>query len=158
MSAMNTTIAPRMRIWRWVGLGVGMIAIIALALVGVMFWRMNSIPADLDRSTTRTSAQGAFVATISPAAEPVPINTLHRWTLHLETPDGRPIENATVTVDGDMPQHGHGMPTQPQVTEYLGNGDYLIEGMKFQMNGWWVVDFTIDNAGERDTVRFNLVL
>jgi hypothetical protein len=57
-----------------------------------------------------------------------------------------------------MPQHGHGLPTQPQVTQSLGNGDYLVEGMKFQMAGWWVVDFNIDSAGQRDNVRFNLIL
>ncbi len=57
-----------------------------------------------------------------------------------------------------MPQHGHGLPTRPQVTKNLGNGDYLVEGMKFQMGGWWVVDFTIDTAGKHDTVRFNMIL
>ena len=38
-------------------------------------------------------------------------------------------------VDGDMPQHGHGLPTRPRVTRNLGNGDYQIEGVKFQMGG-----------------------
>ena len=56
------------------------------------------------------------------------------------------MTDAAITVDGDMPQHGHGLPTRPQVTKHLGNGDYLVEGMKFQMGGWWVVDFTIDAA------------
>ena len=65
---------------------------------------------------------------------------------------------ASISVDGDMPQHGHGLPTRPQVTKHLGNGDYLAEGMKFQMGGWWVVDFTIDAAGQKDTVRFNMIL
>ena len=26
-----------------------------------------------------------------------------------------------IGVDGDMPQHGHGLPTRPQVTDYLGD-------------------------------------
>jgi hypothetical protein len=30
--------------------------------------------------------------------------------------------------------------------------------MKFQMGGWWVVDFTIDAHGQRDSVRFNMIL
>lgn len=38
-----------------------------------------------------------------------------------------------------MSQHGHGLPTRPQVTQNLGNGDYLVEGTKFQMGGWWVM-------------------
>lgn len=78
--------------------------------------------------------------------------------MHVETPEGEPVESATVLVDGDMPQHGHGLPTQPLVTEYLGHGDYLVEGMKFQMDGWWVIDFTIEANGQRDVVHFNLLL
>ena len=69
-----------------------------------------------------------------------------------------PLTDASIGVDGDMPQHGHGLPTRPQVTKHLGNGDYLVEGMKFQMGGWWVVDFTIEANGKQDTVRFNMIL
>jgi hypothetical protein len=57
-----------------------------------------------------------------------------------------------------MPQHGHGLPTAPQVTEYLGNGDYLVEGMKFQMGGWWEVRFNITAGDLNDTITFNLTL
>jgi len=44
------------------------------------------------------------------------------------------------------------------VTEYLGNGDYLVEGLKFQMGGWWVMDFVITAEGQSDTVQFNMML
>jgi hypothetical protein len=154
----STTKAQRSRVWKWIAGGIGTLALVLLAIFGFMYWRMSYIPADLDVSTTRASAQGLFIATIHPAVEPIPINTLHRWKLHIETPDGRPVTNATIAVDGDMPQHGHGLPTQPLVTQQLGNGDYLVEGMKFQMGGWWVVDFGIDATGQHDTVRFNLIL
>jgi hypothetical protein len=86
------------------------------------------------------------------------INQIHTWIIHVATPDGQPVTDAAITVDGDMPQHGHGLATRPQVTKHLGNGDYLVEGMKFQMGGWWVVDFTIEAAGQRDTARFNMIL
>jgi hypothetical protein len=76
----------------------------------------------------------------------------------LETPDGKPLENAQVTVDGGMPQHGHGLPTQPMVTQYLGQGNYRVEGMKFQMSGWWVVNFHISANGKSDSLQFNLML
>jgi len=85
------------------------------------------------------------------------IDTLHSWTLHLETVDGKPVENATITVHGDMPGHGHGLPTKPIVSE-RSNGDYLVEGMKFQMTGWWYVDFGISGSKGSDTVRFNFIL
>jgi len=86
------------------------------------------------------------------------MNQLHAWTLNVTTPDGQPVEGARVAVDGDMPQHGHGLPTQPEVTRDLGGGRYLVEGMKFQMDGWWVVDFGVTAGGVTDEVRFNLLL
>ena len=33
---------------------------------------------------------------------------LHSWTLHLETASGTSVDSASITVDGGMPQHGHG--------------------------------------------------
>ncbi len=92
------------------------------------------------------------------ALEPLAIDKLHAWTLHLETADGKPVENATITVHGDMPGHGHGLPTKPIVSTHRGNGDYLVEGMKFQMTGWWFVEFDVIADGKQDTVRFDFVL
>jgi hypothetical protein len=68
------------------------------------------------------------------------------------------VDDAEITVDGGMPQHGHGLPTSPQVTQNLGGGDYLVEGVKFQMLGWWEVKFNINANGQSDTVTFNLIL
>lgn len=133
------------------------VGIVAIAVVA-MTSRMNDVPANLDLATTRLSAQGLYRATFQSALNPIAINQIHEWTLHVETPQGQPVDNATIQVDGDMPQHGHGMPTQPRVTEALGNGDYRVEGMKFQMTGWWVIDFEISAGGSTDKVSFNLML
>ncbi|HSM25270.1 MAG TPA: FixH family protein [Anaerolineaceae bacterium] len=113
-------------------------------------------PANLDTSSSRLSEDGLFQVSWSSEPESVPLNQIHTWRLHVETSDGELVENATILVDGGMPQHGHGLPTNPQVTEYLGNGDYLVEGMRFQMTGFWEVRFVI-NAGEQsDSITFNL--
>jgi hypothetical protein len=115
-------------------------------------------PKDLDFSRTRTSESGVFRATIVPQGDTIPQGRLHRWTLHLETAGGAPVDGCTITVDGGMPQHGHGLPTKPRVTRALGNGDHLVEGMKFNMGGWWVVKFRVASASGRDSVVFNLKL
>jgi hypothetical protein len=112
----------------------------------------------LDFSTTHLSDNGLFRVSYASSQDMVPVNKIHQWTLHIETADGQLVENATIAVDGDMPEHGHGLPTRPQVTEYLGNGDYLVEGVKFQMGGWWVMDFDVTVAGQTDRVSFNLML
>lgn len=115
-------------------------------------------PKDLDYSRTRTSAAGIYRATIEPQGDTIPKGKLHRWTLHLETASGAVVDSATITVDGGMPQHGHGLPTKPRATRVLGNGDHLIEGMKFNMGGWWVVKFRVAAAQGTDSLVFNLKL
>ena len=108
-------------------------------------------------ATERSSAQGAFRASYRTEGA-IPVGRLHAWTLHVADADGVPLTDAAIAVDGDMPEHGHGLPTRPRVTRHLGNGDYLVEGVKFQMGGWWVMDFDITAGGRTDRVRFNLQL
>jgi hypothetical protein len=142
----------------WLGIILGLIGLLLVAVIGFFFFRINDVPANLDLATTRWSAQGLYQATIVPDTQPIPVNRIHTWVLHVESAEGQPLDDADITLDGDMPQHGHGMPTHPLVTQNLGNGDYLVEGMKFQMGGWWVIDFDISAAGVSDRVSFNLIL
>jgi hypothetical protein len=57
-----------------------------------------------------------------------------------------------------MPQHGHGLPTRPQVTRELPDGTYLLEGMKFSMTGWWEIKLAIQTTDAADKVTFNRVV
>jgi hypothetical protein len=57
-----------------------------------------------------------------------------------------------------MPQHGHGLPTKPQVTKELEDGTYLLEGMKFSMTGWWEIKLAIEAAEGADKVTFNTIV
>jgi hypothetical protein len=146
------------RTFRWLIAVVGLVIIAAIAYGVFMLIRMNTLPADLDMSTTRASEQAVFRGSWISQLEPINNNQIHTWTIHVETPDGQPIENSQISVDGGMPQHGHGLPTQPQVTEYLGQGNYRVEGMKFNMPGWWVVKFQVTANGRSDLLQFNLML
>ena len=111
-----------------------------------------------DLSRERNSDSNLYRVTFRPQIDPIPLSQIHTWTLHVEHADHRDLGSATITVDGGMPKHGHGLPTKPQVTREPGNGDYLVEGMKFQMPGWWVVQFQITSPEGADTVSFNLML
>ena len=53
-------------------------------------------PADLDYGRTRASASGTYRATIRPQGDSIPQGKLHRWTLHLETASGAPVDSATL--------------------------------------------------------------
>jgi hypothetical protein len=135
-----------------------LLGFVVVVYAAMAFSMRQSVPADLDLATTQVSSQGLYRAMIEPDSQPIPVNRLHTWTLRVETLDGQPIDDARISVEGDMPQHRHGMPTRPEVTRYLGDGEYLVEGMKFQMGGWWVVDFTVEHGSQSDSVRFNLML
>jgi len=115
-------------------------------------------PQEPNTATTRESAAGTFRVTFASETEPPPVHEIHRWRIRLETNEGEPIEGAWIRVDGGMPEHQHGLPTQPQVTQDLGGGEYLVEGMKFSMSGYWVLDLTITADGASDTVRFERML
>lgn len=112
----------------------------------------------LDTSSTRLSEQQSFQASYHCELKPIPINRMHSWVLELQTADGEPLENAEISVDGGMPDHDHGLPSSPQVTRYLGDGRYQVEGLKFHMNGWWQVEFHVTTGGDEDSVRFDLML
>jgi hypothetical protein len=69
---------------------------------------------------------------------------------------GNPVEGAQIDVDGGMPQHGHGLPTKPRVTRSLGDGRYEIDGLRFNMGGWWVLQLSVQSSSGNDRVTFNL--
>jgi hypothetical protein len=135
-------------------------AAIILASTPILTGCMHSAgaPSNLDFSRTRASEHGIYRAEIVPEGDSIPQGKLQKWTLHLDAANGAPVSAASVSVDGGMPQHGHGLPTKPRVTRELGNGNYLVEGMKFNMGGWWVVKFHVDSEAGNDTLVFNLNL
>lgn len=172
----TTTRSPRWEMasfphWRGRAGTLLVIAIVALALVATgcgalmmpfhqsMGFEAGSPPASerdygLDGRTSRTGLYRVRAETPGP----IRVGRIHEMRVHVETVDGRPVEDATIRVDGGMPEHGHGFPTQPRVTANLGAGEYLVEGMKYNMGGWWVVRLRIDSIAGADEVVFNLNL
>lgn len=132
--------------------------LLGLAILGLTLVACSTRPADLDLSLRRASAEKKFVVSLEPPATPAAINQIHSWKVRVASPAGLPVSQARIAVDGGMPQHGHGLPTQPQVTQELGDGLYLLEGMKFSMTGWWEIKLAIQTPEANDTVTFNTVV
>ena len=89
--------------------------------------------------------------------EPIPLNQIHKWIVHVENVNGDPVEKAVISISGGMPAHNHGLPTIPIATE-IGEGDYLVEGVKFSMTGSWEMWFYIQTDTVVDRVKFELKL
>ncbi|MGQ2902179.1 MAG: FixH family protein [Neoaquamicrobium sediminum] len=141
---------------KWI---IAAIILVVLAVAGFYAMRMMSPPpADLDVAREKMSAAGTYEVTIEPEAEPIQQGALHGWIVTVKTPDGEPVSDAEITVDGGMPQHGHGLPTAPQSVGHLGEGRYRIEGVRFNMGGWWVLKFAISAPAGNDEAEFNIVL
>ncbi|KPJ98130.1 MAG: hypothetical protein AMJ60_09380 [Desulfobacterales bacterium SG8_35] len=113
-------------------------------------------PKDLDYATMKMTASDAFSVMYKSIGGQVRINRIHSWELTVKDAEGHPVNNAEITIVGDMPEHGHGLPTQPEVTGMGMEGLYRVDGMKFQMPGWWVVTISVMANGIQDNVSFNL--
>jgi hypothetical protein len=105
----------------------------------------------------RTSAGGRYLATLEPQ-QPLRPRKMQTVRVTLRDAEGRAVDEAQISIEGGMPQHGHGLPTRPRVTRNLGDGIYEIEGVRFNMGGWW--EFKLAIAGPRgaDQVTFNIDL
>lgn len=118
----------------------------------------QQIPDGLDAHPLQLSAKGQYFAYIQ-SASPVSLNQIHKWHLVLTNDRGEPAIGKKIIVEGIMPGHVHGMPTKPRVIEEVEPGRYVVGGMKFQMAGWWVITFVIDDKpSEQDRVTYNILL
>lgn len=79
------------------------------------------------------------------------------WLVRVTTPDGKPVSGASIHVMGGMPEHGHGLPSQPAVSSAERPGEYRITGLNFNMAGWWEVSLYIAHEKRDDSVTFNLI-
>ncbi|BCB95584.1 hypothetical protein JZK55_05060 [Dissulfurispira thermophila] len=116
------------------------------------------MPEGIDTSRTNTSEKGIYRISYTPEIDPIRINTIHSWKVKIQNTSGQAVTGATVRIKGDMPEHGHGLPTEPVVVEETEPGVYIIDGFKFHMPGWWVVNLEIISPLGTDTVQFQLYL
>lgn len=105
----------------------------------------------------RASANQKYTATLQPR-EPLRLRRLQTVPVKITDAAGRPVEQAVIKVDGGMPEHGHGLPTQPRIGRALGGGVYEIDGVRFSMGGWWEFKLAIESPAGADRVTFNLSL
>jgi len=105
----------------------------------------------------RPTATGLYRVTLEPV-EPLAKRKLQKLQVRVVDAAGAPVDGASMEVDGGMPQHGHGLPTRPRMTRRLGDGLYEIDGVRFNMGGWWEFKLAITAPAGADSVTFNIDL
>jgi len=130
-------------------------AALAVAILGATFLLAPRKP-PIDYALTKPSQNGLFRVTLDHGPGALTVGPIHDWTVTVTLPDGRPVTGARIGIDGGMPAHHHGLPTSPQVTAELGKGQYRIEGVKFSMDGLWVLRIMITAEAGSDEASFNL--
>ena len=128
-------------------------ALLLLAMIGLP--NADVIAAELGPVASR---DGHFLVRLVPAIDPLRINTLHSWTLVVTTADEQPVSGADIRIEGGMPEHDHGLPTAPRVSDADSEGHYIARGMRFHMSGAWVLVIDIDNGKHQDRVVLPLTL
>lgn len=120
-------------------------------------WHEGLDTARLSQARDVVGRRGVFRVRIEEApAHRVLID--ERWRIRVETPDGRPVTVSTVHVAGGMPEHGHGLPTQPSVKRGGRPGEFVISGLQFSMPGWWEVSLFVADRQRDDSVTFNVIV
>jgi hypothetical protein len=169
MSAIDQTSSRRNGRRRGIVMAAGFLALLLFSACGHMMMmmgnRVDPPPASEFGFGPRVSSGGLYEATIEPT-EPLRVRRMHTVKLSVRTREGgaaeadgaATVDGASIAVDGGMPQHGHGLPTHPRVTRQLAAGTYQVDGVRFNMGGWWELKFRIDSAAGADSVTFNLDL
>lgn len=107
---------------------------------------------------TQLTAQGSYQVTVRPQSGSVPVAKMHDWIVHVETAAGEIFVPTQLVLLAGMPAHGHGLPSEPKITRYLENGDFLVEGIRFNMVGLWHIVINVNGPAGPDRVQFELNL
>lgn len=103
-------------------------------------------------------SNGVYGASFQPVAGKLALGEYSVWKLKLVNASGQPLDKASIGISAGMfgEGHGHGMPTSPVASAYLGDGFYQIEGVLFSMLGDWTFFFDVEQDGQRDRIRIDL--
>jgi len=127
-------------------------------LTALVLWTAAPLAGATDEEDFSLITAGGKLLHIHSELSPLAINRMHGWRLRLTTTDNIPITNATISIEGGMPDHDHGLPTRPEITGESAPGVYQLEGLRFHMPGRWLLSFEIAADGTVDSASFEFEL
>ena len=129
-----------------------------LFAISLLLTLFSASAADVNLPDLNGVTDQGFKIEIYSELSPLSINTIHSWHIRVLDRDDEILELEELNVFGGMPEHDHGLPTQPEVTMRLDNGDYLLEGVRFHMQGHWELQIEFQYAGVDDTAIIDFEL
>ncbi len=105
-----------------------------------------------------TTERGSYKVAVGPRDGRAPVGQFHDWVIEVRDAAGNAQPDVRLAIDGRMPDHGHGLPTRPQITQHLGDGRYLVEGVRFNMAGRWQLMVAVDGPAGQDRGVFDVDL
>lgn len=130
----------------------------ALMMVLLLLGTTESLRAATDETGFVSSQNGSFRVRFVSGVQHLPLNVMHAWTLQLQNSEGKPLSGAQLTLIGGMPAHNHGLPSAPQVLPMAEPGFYRVEGLRFHMQGEWVLELTVQHEGREDRASLSVKL
>lgn len=115
---------------------------------------------------TGTTQSGLYALEVRFDPPRPPLGELFAVEATLTDREGAPVDAAIVALDARMPQHGHGMMTDPEDLPGTCEGEgaervcvhpggvYRTEGFKLHMGGAWTVTLDVQGPRGRDTTSF----
>lgn len=138
--------------WTGIVLAVFLLNVFPLGQV-----RANSgLPGESDLERTRMTNGKSYRISLSSRLEPPPLNKMHSWEISVTDRRGRAVENLSLSFEGRMPGQRHDLPTWPKLTRKLDQGRYLIEGVKFDRQGWWRLHVTASRGDKKERAVFSI--
>ena len=122
----------------------------ALLTLFLSLFLTSTVRANEAPDITVKTANG-WIIHVHSDVSPLRINEMHSWQIKVLDSKSEPVTNASISVEGGMPDHDHGLPTRPRVTSEIAPGTYLLRGVRFHMPGKWECKFVI-TAGTRQEI------
>jgi sugar lactone lactonase YvrE len=113
----------------------------------------NTLPATLCSNGAR------YQLRLQSKPSAIPYNAL--FEIEVQIAEGcvapKTLTDATLAVDAVMPEHRHGMNTQPEVLS-LGNGRFRVQGLMLHMAGLWELYFDVARGGVTERAQVGIAL
>ena len=110
-----------------------------------------------DTTTSADTDGGLFHVTYT--TDPDPIVESEEFAITFEVYDPADVStmltDATLSADGWMPAHGHGMNVTPVASQNK-DGSWTVAPFQFHMTGHWEIPVEVTRGGDTDTLTFHV--